>query len=317
MVRSKFAWVLGAALLVATALSPLAAAPASADTSTVVAAQQTFTTSSPACTFTYRLTETFAGGVVVGLQHHGTASCPGLAPPMVLATKLLDASLTTAGVTPEGAYTGLGFDVSSAETHITNGSSGVVDAAYTHPKTAHEYAAFLYFSVDLPAGVTAAQSPYCTQTDQSWSCDFSLSTTPAAGRNVGPDPAPAPVTQALTVPIDSSGGTCQVMAELRAVDATTLSYSGHTVCPPGTGLPGGAVYAYADRREASQLGEGMDSDCYQCADMTVSGRVTAVKGKTYTATFYMFLDVVGPVPPECTPLGDNMYNCEVSASAVF
>src|SRR5204863_43854 len=60
--RLESARALVASLLVATVMGPLGASPAAADTSAVLVAEQTYTPSSPACTFTSRLTETLANG---------------------------------------------------------------------------------------------------------------------------------------------------------------------------------------------------------------------------------------------------------------
>jgi hypothetical protein len=110
--------------------------------------------------------------------------------------------------------------------------------------------------------------------------------------------------------------------DLRAADRATLSFAGQAVCPAGfPGFSGGEVFAYGDQREAIPLGHGLGISCDICSDTSDSGQVPAVKGKTYTATFYLTMNSVpGLAPPECAPFGDagdTGYLCEVSASAVF
>src|SRR4029077_3777321 len=127
-------------------------------------------------------------------------------------------------------------------------------------------------------------------------------------------------TQTLTV-ASASGGTCQLSTNLRAADPTTLTYTGRGVCPGQTPPGAGFLFIYGDRREASQLGAVPYTSCSTCSDLTVSGQIPAVKGKTYTAPFYVSVDLVpGSAPPECTPFGQvgdlSSYQCEVSASVM-
>jgi len=321
MSRFRFAWVLGASLLVATALSPLMAAPASASSSTVLVSEQTHTTSSPACTFTSRVTETLSGTTVTGLHNRASFSCPGLAGRSKnLGAALVDDSIHSAGINSEGNLsTGVGFSVSSAWDPVDDSAtSKVIDVDYNHPKTSHEYEADLSFGAYLP-DVTADQTQQCSQTDGWWNCFFFTTTTPASAPNVGPDPVPGPVTQTLTVPTDASGNSCQLITDLRAVDATTLSYTGRTACTGTAQVSGGGdIYVYGDRREVTLLGDATDEQCYECPNMTLSGQIPAVKGRSYTATFYISMLVVGTPPPECSgEAGSGYYDCEVSASIAF
>src|SRR5581483_9252647 len=121
-------------------------------------------------------------------------------------------------------------------------------------------------------------------------------------------------------PTDTAGNTCQLITELRATDAATLTYTGRTACtttePIASG--GGDIFVYADRREVSELGDATDEQCYQCPNMSLSGHIPAVKGRSYTATFYILVPVVGSPPPECSgEAGSGYYDCEISASIAF
>ncbi len=320
--RFKVVWALATSLIVATGVAPLAASPAAAATSTVTVSQQTYSTSSPACTFTMVLTETLSNATVTGLHHHTTASCPGLlGVSMDLSNSIIDLSAYSAGVTASGPYSGVGNWVASADQPISNASSATADLDYMNPKTAHAYDGTLLFDAYLPDGFTAAQDQHCSQTGQFWHCSFDQYATPASAPNVGPDPTLGTATHTLTVPFDTSGGTCQLITDLQPSGPATLSFTGRTICPPGSSLGGGDIYAYGDRKEVSELGAGSDYENYGYPNESISGQIPAVKGRTYTATFYVLVNIAsGPIPPECSLsgyVGGNGYDCEVSASVVF
>src|SRR4051812_1313746 len=209
---------------VACALAPASPAGAGNASQTVPAGPVPGRTDGPRCTFTIRTTRTMTGTTVTALGASADVRCESDVTPVRQYVSFQDRSLPCC-VTGIGTS---GYPVVESDrwnAAIVNPSS----VTYERPKTGHPYAATLSYWASLPPGVAPKPSPNCAVSGSTWNCSFDLSVPVTSGPEVGPPPAPAPVSRSITLPM-TDGSSCVVTLDLAALDSSTLSYQGHNNC---------------------------------------------------------------------------------------
>jgi hypothetical protein len=259
-------------------------------------------------------TETVTGTEVTALQASAVATCDGSVRWQSSYLGLLDQSLDPTTFTNGLGSTSRPVAETGIDTNLRNGQP--VNLMYAHPKTGHAYTLDWEWDADFNG---TSGTVFCGpggRYSPPWHCSFTMPVTVPLAPPVGPPPVVAPASHSVT--LATPGGTCQATLTVAAANATMLSFTGSAPAPGCTVT--GNTYAYADRREAVEIGKGTG----QYGGTPTTGQSLAVPGATYTVTYYLSEQVLpaqlASLPPECASadaFGDSMARCELTASVVF